>query len=456
MDLSDIRFLNLPCGKGYQLPDMTGGVAILPVSGGADSAWLALLMHHLFPEIPWKMIFTDTGSLENPVEDIGVYETLDKLEAYLGKPIERLVPKDGLWEIIEKQGNFLPGPTSRYCTRMLKQVPFSAWLKQFDGQKKFLAVAIRADESDRLAFSLPDTETLMPFVDMGLKREDIFAGLAQTIGIPSLYRRRTRSGCAICPFMRRQELVSVYQERPIEFRKGERCEKVAGGDLTRWVDAMPLWKDSGISANWQWLPQPEDKEITGKRAKREADLFGARIYVGGEFFEDGGMFGSPFIWQQRVVSVAPTLHSIKQQLDDRYQHLLATAEVHDMTPDDVRRDVKFAIWVVELPSAVFDPEGPKLPGYTFQQGWSMRQLGHIVSWATRALNAESMRQQAVQKVRSELSVEAEWRDSAREGLEKTTEELGEIVASQWYQPQESREETEEEQLKHLVCPMCSL
>jgi len=457
MDLSETKFLKPTCGNSYQLPDMSDGVAIIPVSGGADSSFLAILLHQLFPEVPWRMVFTDTGTPENPVEDVGVHESLDRLEAFLGKPIERLVPKEGLWELVAKHGNFLPGPSARYCTRILKQQPFARWLKQFDGAKKYMAVGIRSDEAERLAFTLPDTETLMPMVDMGITRADVFQGLAKTIGIPSFYRRRTRSGCALCPFMRKTEILALYQERPIEFLKGERCEKVAPGDLQRWNDAMPLWKDSGISANWQGLPKPDSGEISGKKAKRAPDLFGARIYVAGEFFEDGGMFGNPFVWHQRVVAISPTLHGIKQQIDDRYQHLLHTAEVYDMEPEDVRRDAKFAIWVVELPSHCFDPEGPKQPGYTFQEGWSLRQIGHIVSWVTRALNAELMRQTAEKEVRSELSVQAEWRDSAREGLKSVKEELGQIVTSQWYQPQEKqREESEEEQLKHLVCPMCSI
>ena len=67
-----------------------------------------------------------------------------------------------------------------------------------------------------------------------------------------------------------------------------------------------------------------------------------------------------------------------------------------------------------------------------------------------------MRQIANSTVRSELSVEAEWRDGAQEGLAQTTEELGEIVASQWYRPNEvERVMSEEEELAVLTCPMCS-
>lgn len=452
-----VKFFRPCVRKPFELPDMDGGVPIIPVSGGADSSYLAILLHALFPEVPWRLVFTDTGTAENPVEDPEVYTTLDRLEVYLGKKIERLVPEKGLFEIIAQYRGFLPGHQSRYCTRMLKKIPFERWLQQFAGIEKFCFVAIRYEERGRVAFDLAETETIRPFVEMGLTREDIFRGLEGTIGIPAFYKRRTRSGCHNCPFQARQELVGLWQERPAEFLKGERCENVASSDLARWDEGIPLWKDSGIAANWQSLPKPDEGEITGKKALMAPDLFGARIYVGGEFFTDGFLAVDEFVWHQRVVSVAPTLHSIKSQLADRYEHLLATAEVWGMTQEDVRRQVKFGIWVVELPSSVFDPQGPRAKGYTWQSGWAYKQLRHIVSWATRALHAEGMRQDAARSVANKLSVQAEWRDSAKEGLQQATFELGQILASQWFQPTEAtREESEEERMAYLPCPMCSL
>ena len=150
------------------------------------------------------------------------------------------------------------------------------------------------------------------------------------------------------------------------------------------------------------------------------------------------------------------LHHLKQQIDDRYQHLLTSAEVYGMTREDVKQKARFAIYVFELPSAVFDPESARELNFTWVQGWAYKQLRHVVSWATRTLHAEGMRQQAALKVRSELSVHAEWRDASNEGLGKTQYELGTVVASQWYQPQEVvRVMSEDEELSVLPCPVCS-
>ena len=45
MDLTESKYLN------YALPDMKDGIACIPVSGGADSTYLAILLHQMFPEV---------------------------------------------------------------------------------------------------------------------------------------------------------------------------------------------------------------------------------------------------------------------------------------------------------------------------------------------------------------------------------------------------------------------
>src|SRR5918911_533404 len=99
---------------------------ILGLSGGKDSAALAIYMRDRVPEMEY--FFTDTGA-ELPE----VYEFLDSLEDYLGKKIQRLgaeftsrrkdqeTPFDHL---LEQHNNFLPSPNTRWCTRELKIHPF--------------------------------------------------------------------------------------------------------------------------------------------------------------------------------------------------------------------------------------------------------------------------------------------------------------------------------------------
>ena len=83
MDLSEVVYLR---EAAYVVPGNPATDAyILPVSGGSDSCALAILLHEIAPHIPFRMVFTDTGA-----EEKETLEMLDKLEAYLGKKIERI------------------------------------------------------------------------------------------------------------------------------------------------------------------------------------------------------------------------------------------------------------------------------------------------------------------------------------------------------------------------------
>jgi 3'-phosphoadenosine 5'-phosphosulfate sulfotransferase (PAPS reductase)/FAD synthetase len=58
---------------------------ILGISGGRDSAALAVHLRQTRPELQLEYFFTDTGK-----ELKEVYDFLDRLEGFLGKPIARL------------------------------------------------------------------------------------------------------------------------------------------------------------------------------------------------------------------------------------------------------------------------------------------------------------------------------------------------------------------------------
>ena len=58
---------------------------ILGISGGKDSAALAIYMNQRYPELDMEYFFTDTGE-ELPE----VYEFISRLEGYLGKEVNRI------------------------------------------------------------------------------------------------------------------------------------------------------------------------------------------------------------------------------------------------------------------------------------------------------------------------------------------------------------------------------
>lgn len=443
------------CPPDYKLPgDPFADAHIIPVSGGADSSYLAVLLTQRFPEVPFLYVFTDTGA-----EEPEIYETLDRLEGYIGRPIIRLRPDKDLLELLAHYNGFLMSPKDRWCTRETKLQPFHAWLASIKQGRKFMYVGVRADEQARVAFVLDGVDTQMPFIDLGIDRSQVFKGLSETIGIPAFYRRRVRSGCFLCPYQRRSEVVGLLQEKPIEFKRSMAYEKVDRSDLDRHTVAPSLSAETGRTWNWLPLPEPDDGEISGRlRRTARDDLFGnAGVFIAAEFFYDSFCGINPFVWHQRLVSYSPTLDGIKRQIRHRFTHLLQTSEVFDMTPDEVRGgNVKFAIYYIEAPASVFDPRGPLAPGFTWAQGTSYAQIMHIMSWAERVLRSHALARDAqrVDEVHP-LSFEYESAASSVTCLQQVHQPIGAVVQSAWHQPEEMTLD-EELDVRFVTCAACSL
>ena len=98
---------------------------VLGLSGGKDSAALAIYLRDHYPDIHNRVeyFFTDTGA-----ELQEVYDFLDKLEAYLGKEIKKLSPERDFEHWLKLHNNYLPSPRQRWCTRMMKIKPFEAFV----------------------------------------------------------------------------------------------------------------------------------------------------------------------------------------------------------------------------------------------------------------------------------------------------------------------------------------
>ncbi|MFM6828910.1 MAG: phosphoadenosine phosphosulfate reductase family protein [Novosphingobium sp.] len=105
-------------------------VWLIPISGGADSSALAILLHEMFPEVPWRLVFTDTGA-----EEPEICESLKWLEVYLGKKIDWVLPERSMWQLLADYGNYLPSSQARWCTHMTKAEPFKIYLEQFADQR---------------------------------------------------------------------------------------------------------------------------------------------------------------------------------------------------------------------------------------------------------------------------------------------------------------------------------
>lgn len=198
---------------------------VLGLSGGKDSAALAVYMRDHYPELEIDYFFTDTGK-ELPE----VMEYLNQLEAYLGKPIERLGANHNFDYWLNEYNHFLPSGHQRWCTVQMKLVPFENWIKPYldAGYEIISYVGIRADEPWREGY-IPTQKYLsikMPFADDGLVKADILEILEGTgLGLPKYYEWRSRSGCTFCFYQRKIEWVRLKERHPEAFEEAKAYEK---------------------------------------------------------------------------------------------------------------------------------------------------------------------------------------------------------------------------------------
>jgi hypothetical protein len=196
---------------------------VLGISGGKDSAALAVFMRLRHPEIDVQYFFTDTGK-ELPE----VYEFLGRLEGFLGKPILRLNPHRDFDFWLREIGHFLPSPR----TRQLKLLPFRNWVKPWleRGDTVHSYVAIRADENHRVGFESADDKLVihLPFREAGVDHPGVLELLnGAGIGLPKYYNWRSRSGCTFCFFQQKIEWVRLKENHPDAFEEAKSYEKNA-------------------------------------------------------------------------------------------------------------------------------------------------------------------------------------------------------------------------------------
>ena len=215
---------------------------VLGLSGGRDSAALAVYMRQNHPEFDVDYFFTDTGK-ELPE----VYEFLVKLEGFLGKPIVRLNPDRDFDFWLKQYNSFLPSAQTRWCTRQLKLRPFEQWIIPMleSGNRVYSYVAIRADEEYREGYTSKHEALVvkLPFKDAGIDKAGVLELLQGSgLGLPRYYEWRTRSGCTFCFFQQKIEWVRLMEQHPDAFEEAKAYEKLAvdGGSPFTWSQGESL------------------------------------------------------------------------------------------------------------------------------------------------------------------------------------------------------------------------
>ena len=230
---------------------------ILSLSGGKDSAALAIYMRDRVPEMEY--VFSDTRK-ELPE----TYEYLERIEDYLGTRVHRLNADFGFDHWYDVYGGMIPSNHRRWCTKMLKLRPF----EEFVGDDPVINyVGLRADENRGGYIShKPNIKAVYPFQEDGLKLADIKEILLSSgVGLPPYTQwGRTRSGCFFCFYQQKIEWVRLKEAHPDLFEQAKAYEKA--------------YEPSGRTFTWSERESLEELERPERMAaiKREHELRAAR------------------------------------------------------------------------------------------------------------------------------------------------------------------------------------
>jgi 3'-phosphoadenosine 5'-phosphosulfate sulfotransferase (PAPS reductase)/FAD synthetase len=202
---------------------------ILSLSGGKDSAALAVYMRDRVPEMEY--IFHDTDK-ELPE----TYQYLYRLEAILGKKIVKTTSERSFDNWLKVYGNMIPSNHRRWCTKMLKLKPFEKYVGD-DAVINY--IGLRADE-DRVGYisHKPNITPVYPFRDDGLELADVHRILEESgLGLPQYTEwGRTRSGCFFCFYQQKIEWVRLKEHYPELFEEAKAYEvpNIINGNTFFW------------------------------------------------------------------------------------------------------------------------------------------------------------------------------------------------------------------------------
>lgn len=141
---------------------MTQVKHVLGISGGKDSAALAIYLKDKHPDLPVDYYTCDTGKELNET-----YELIKNLEVYLGQSIVKLEaakdsPEDPFDHFLQVYGGYLPSAMARWCTKKLKLDPFEQYIAGDDPVISY--VGIRGDEQREGYISKrPNIQSIFPF-----------------------------------------------------------------------------------------------------------------------------------------------------------------------------------------------------------------------------------------------------------------------------------------------------
>lgn len=201
--------------------DEFGIAHIVGLSGGKDSTAMALALVEREPRT-YTFVCTPTG---DELPDMVAH--WHRLGVLLGSPLVMLTNGTLASQIVSN--NMLPNVFARWCTRLLKLVPFGLFMAEHAPCVAY--VGLRADEDEREGTrpggdSAPigtDVKQDFPFQRWGWGIEEVKAELVKhSITVPQ------RTDCARCPFQRLGEWYNLWLNHPNIYADAEGDEERSG------------------------------------------------------------------------------------------------------------------------------------------------------------------------------------------------------------------------------------
>ena len=267
---------------------------LLSLSGGKDSTALAFFMKENMPDVFDKMelVFWDT---EHELPEL--YDYLNKIEIFLGKPITRITPYVSFEHILQTR-HYLPHPACRWCTVEMKTKPFRKFVydkfkNQGDGVV-FLYIGIRFDEAHRVKSSTSTDNYInerFPFVDNCIGSKDVLQILENVgIGLADFYKWKRRSGCYFCFYQNKMDWLLLHEHHPELFQKAIDLElnneKIKRGGHFGWNYEMPL--KEMIKPKMMKKIKTDYDRIYTKRQEKNANILSSKLInmYGDYLFDD--------------------------------------------------------------------------------------------------------------------------------------------------------------------------
>lgn len=134
---------------------------VLGISGGKDSAALAIYLKNKYPDLDIDFYTSDTKCELAETEQL-----VERLRAYLGHITTLIAAEDSpeptpFDHFLKAAGGYLPSPQARWCTQKMKLAEF----EKFVGEEPTISyVGIRGDEErDGYVSSRPNIQAIFPF-----------------------------------------------------------------------------------------------------------------------------------------------------------------------------------------------------------------------------------------------------------------------------------------------------